>query len=53
MTWKGISPIVKVLEAVYATGVKVAKKAFSQLKERLASNPLLPKWDVVIAPATR
>ncbi len=51
MTCKGTSPIVKVLEGVYQTGVKVAKKAFRTFQNRLARNPLLPKWDVVITPA--
>ena len=50
MTWKGVSPIVKVLEGVYETGVKVAKKAFRALQDRLARHQLLPKWDVVISP---
>lgn len=52
MTWKGIPPIVKVLDGVYQTGVKVVKKAFRALTERLVRNPLLPKWDVIISPVT-
>lgn len=50
MTWKGISPIVQVLEKVFETGVKVAKKAFQTLQDRLERNPLLPKWDITIKP---
>ena len=34
MTWKGISPIVKVLEGAYQTGVKVAKTGFRALENR-------------------
>jgi len=52
MTWKEISPVVKVLEGVYETGVKVAKKAFQALKNRLTRNQHVPKWDVTIRPAT-
>lgn len=52
MTWKGISPIVKVLEGAYQTGVKVAKKAFRALANRLCRNEELPKWDVRISPAS-
>ena len=52
MTWKGISPIVRVLEKVFETGAKVAKKAFRAFQNRLDRNPLLPKWDVVIKPET-
>ena len=50
MTWKGISPVVKVLDKVFETGAKVAKKAFQAFRERLHRNPLLPKWDVLIKP---
>ena len=52
MTWKGISPIVKTLEGVYQTGVKVAKTAFRALENRLSRNNELPKWDVRIRPAS-
>jgi len=52
MTWKGLSPMVKILDKVFETGAKVAKKAFEIFQNRLDRNPLLPKWDVVIKPAT-
>lgn len=52
MTWKGISPIVKVLEGVYQTGVKVAKKAFCLLQKHLHRHDDLGKWDVVIEPCS-
>jgi hypothetical protein len=42
-TWKGISPIVKVLEGVYQTGVKVAKKAFRMLQKHLRQHDELGK----------
>ena len=50
MTWKGIFPIVKVLDKVFDTGVKVAKQTFRAYQDRLERNPLLPKWDVLIKP---
>jgi len=50
MTWKGISPMVKILDKVFETGTKVAKKAFQVFQDRLERNPLLPKWDVRIKP---
>ena len=50
MTWKGISPIVRVLDKVFETGASVAKKAFQTFQARLNRNPLLPKWDVTIKP---
>lgn len=52
MTWKGLCPMVKILDKVFETGAKVAKKAFEIFQNRLDRNPLLPKWDVVIKPAT-
>ena len=53
MTWKGISPIVRVLDKVFETGVKVAKKEFTEFQKRITRNPLLPKWDVQIQPACK
>lgn len=50
MTWKGISPVVRMLDKVFSTGVKIIKKAFRQLSDRLVRNETLPKWDVVISP---
>jgi len=50
MTWKGISSAVHVLDKVFETGAKVAKKAFQVYRDRLHRNPLLPKWDVLIKP---
>ena len=50
MTWKGLSPIVKVIDKVFETGVKIAKKAFQPLQDRLVRNENLPKWDVKILP---
>jgi len=50
MTWKGISPMVKVLDKVFETGVKITKQAFRAYQNRLERNPLLPKWDVQIKP---
>ncbi len=52
MTWKGVRPIVKVLEKVFSTGVSVAKKAFGVIQQRLERNPALPKWDLRITPQT-
>ena len=52
MPWKGISPIGKILEGVYQTGVKVAKTAFRALENRLSRNNGLPNWYVRISPAS-
>ena len=50
MTWKGISPLVKVLDKVFDTGAKVATQAFRAYQDRLERNPLLPKWDAYQPP---
>jgi len=50
MTWKGISPVVNLLDRVYQTGVKIAKKAFQPIANRLQRNPEIPKYAVTIAP---
>ena len=50
MTWKEISPLVKLLDKVFETGAKVTKKAFQAFQARLNRNSLLPKWDVLIKP---
>jgi len=36
MTWKAVRPIVELLDKAYAHGVRVAKKAFQKIEERLS-----------------
>ena len=50
MTWKGISPVVNLLDRVYQTGVKIAKNAFQPIANRLQRNQEIPKYAVTIAP---
>jgi len=50
MTWKGIQPVVQLLDKVYESGKKLSKKQMKDLSKRLILNPLVPKWDVSIAP---
>lgn len=50
MTWKGIHPIVRLLEGTYETGVRVANKAFQTIQQRLQRSKTLPKWSVTIEP---
>ncbi len=52
MTWKGLHPIVHLLECTYEKGVRVVKKAFKQFKQRLKRSETLPKWSVTIQPQT-
>ncbi|EXI92370.1 MAG: Rhodopirellula transposase [Candidatus Accumulibacter sp. BA-94] len=51
MTWKGIHPVVQLSRTAYEKGVTVAKVAMQAVESRLARNPLLPKWDILIRPA--
>jgi len=50
MTWKTVRPIVQLLDKVYANGVRVAKKAFRKIEERLERHASLPKYGVRIQP---
>lgn len=50
MTWKGVRPIVALLDRVYEKGVRIAKKAFQKIEERLKRDESLPKYSVTIQP---
>jgi hypothetical protein len=50
MTWKGLYPVVHLLDKVYKKGVKLTKKAMKVYEERLTRSETLPKWDVIIEP---
>ena len=52
MTWKGLRPVVELLERAYDKGVRVAKKAFRSIAQRLQRDAALPKYSVRISPAT-
>jgi hypothetical protein len=50
MTWKGISPIVTLVEKFYVKSISLTKKAMRGIEKRLERNPLLPKWNILIKP---
>jgi len=50
MTWKAVHPIVQLLDKAYANGVRVAKKAFQKIEERLERPVSLPKYCIRIQP---
>jgi len=52
MTWKGIAPTVHLLDKIYEKGVSLTKKAFKAVEERLKRDRHLPKYGVLISPAT-
>lgn len=52
MTWRGIRPLVHLLEGIYETGVRLTKSDFHPYAKRLLRSSTLPKWSVVIQPNT-
>ena len=50
MTWKGLEPVVEVLETFYKKGVSIGKKAFQSIADRITRHLLLPKYYVTIQP---
>ena len=50
MTWRGVTPIVHLLDRVYDKGVRVSRSAFRPIAARLERSPTLSKWSVVIPP---
>jgi hypothetical protein len=51
MTWKGNHPIVSLVTAPYATGVRLTKDAMEALESQITRLPGLEKWFVDIFPA--
>ncbi len=51
MTWRGVSPVVHLMERVYETGVRVSRPAFRPIAARLQRDATLPKWSLVISPS--
>lgn len=50
MTWNSLSPVVHVSAKLYATGVKLTKKAFAKLASRLQRAVGIEWWSVRIVP---
>ena len=48
MTWRGFQPLIEDLTATYETGVKLTRKAFRPITERLQRDPQLPKCSLII-----
>lgn len=53
MTWRGIAPLVHLLDRVYETGVRLTPRLFRPIATRLQRSVTLPKWSVVIQPKPR
>ena len=52
MTWKGLHPVVALSRKAYQRGIALCKKALQAVESRLARHPALPKWDILIRPAS-
>jgi Rhodopirellula transposase DDE domain len=52
MTCKGLHPVVELSRRVYQKGVTLSKKAMEAVEARLERHPELPKWDILIKPAS-
>jgi len=51
-TWKGIKPIVRLLEGAYEKGVSLSGQAKADVEARLTRLTELPWWDITIHPKT-
>ena len=52
MTWKGLHPVVELSRKVYEKGISLSKAAMEAVEARLKRDPTLPKYDILINPAS-
>jgi Rhodopirellula transposase DDE domain len=52
MTWKGLHPVVELSRKVYEKGISLSKMAMEAVEARLKRDPQLPKYDILINPAS-
>lgn len=52
MTWKGFHPVVELSRKVYEKGISLSKTAMKAVEARLKRDPKLPKYDILINPAS-
>jgi hypothetical protein len=52
MTWRGVAPIVHLLDRVYETGIRLTPRLFRPIAARLQRSETLPKWSLFIQPNT-
>lgn len=50
MTWKGLHPVVELVETVYQKGVRVSKNMFKTIADRIDRCSSLPKYYMTIQP---
>jgi hypothetical protein len=52
MTWKGLHPVVELSRKGYEKGISLSKMAMEAVEARLKRDPQLPKYDILINPAS-
>jgi hypothetical protein len=52
MTWRGLHPVVQLSQQVYEKGISLRKWVMQSVEQRLERHPELPKWDIIIRPAS-
>lgn len=52
MTWKGLHPVVELSRRVYKKGIRLGKAAMETVEARLKRDAKLPKYDILINPAS-
>ena len=50
MTWKGLHPVVTLVETTYKKGIRIAKKAFKTFADRVTRDVSLQKYLMTIQP---
>ncbi|MEO0804588.1 MAG: transposase [Cyanobacteria bacterium J06642_2] len=51
MTWKGISPVVQLVEGIYPKHISVPKDELAEYEQHWQRSETLPKWNVLVAPS--
>jgi len=50
MKWKGVNPIVHLVDRIYQNGIKLTKKIMKVYENNIKRSKILPRWDVTIMP---
>jgi hypothetical protein len=50
MTWRGVTPIVHLIDRIYEAGVRILPRDFRTITARLKRSTSLPKWCLTISP---
>lgn len=50
MTWKGIAPVVELIEKTYVKGIKISREQLEPFLSYWFPSEKLPKWDILIVP---